>query len=421
MKVAGINADNDTNQGMLIPKLAKARVAKISDANLRQGTLIYIEDTAAAATHTNAKVSQITSNGFYYYDGIAWQPLQKPATADGVRADYVVSADGTTLMEWMNKRTETVDMNQYEDMAGVKIIEQNLLQGSRVKKFIMREGVTTVGHYAFADNPNMEITLANSLTHIENNAFQNNTKIKNVNLPNLLTVEAEAFSNTGITSVEMATIKEISARAFVNNSLLATVSLPQATIIGYEAFINNASLTNLDLPKVTEVKASAFRANTSLATLNLPQAITIGDYAFSGNTSLTSISLPNATTIERGVFLSNPSLTSVSLPKLTALGQQAFAGCINLNNIVIPSTIQKLAYGAFLASGWIVGIPFVTMQGAIPPIWYDGYDENLDVEGPVGAIGNKRLSTVFRVPMASVQAYKTAWAGIVDESKIVGY
>lgn len=72
IKVADINGNNNTNQGIIIPKLTKERVAKIANTNLIQGTLVYIEDPNASITNTNPKVTQITKNGFYHYDGTNW-------------------------------------------------------------------------------------------------------------------------------------------------------------------------------------------------------------------------------------------------------------------------------------------------------------------------------------------------------------
>lgn len=74
MEVAPVNADNDTNQGILIPKLSKTRVAAIADTNLTEGTLVYI-DSITGYSGTNTKVTKIISEGFYYYDGTSWRHI----------------------------------------------------------------------------------------------------------------------------------------------------------------------------------------------------------------------------------------------------------------------------------------------------------------------------------------------------------
>ncbi|MBV7440244.1 hypothetical protein KRX57_02310, partial [Weeksellaceae bacterium TAE3-ERU29] len=55
-----------TNEGILVPKLTKERVANIADGNLVEGTMVYVE--GATYSGSNDKVSKIDANGFYYYD-----------------------------------------------------------------------------------------------------------------------------------------------------------------------------------------------------------------------------------------------------------------------------------------------------------------------------------------------------------------
>lgn len=59
-----------TNQGIIAPRLSKTRIANIADESLVEGTLVYAtNDTYSGA---NAKVSKITENGYYFYNGTEW-------------------------------------------------------------------------------------------------------------------------------------------------------------------------------------------------------------------------------------------------------------------------------------------------------------------------------------------------------------
>ena len=53
-----------TNEGMLVPRLSKARLNSIAAANLKESTLVYVSDFSGATTSTTTNV---TSKGFYYY------------------------------------------------------------------------------------------------------------------------------------------------------------------------------------------------------------------------------------------------------------------------------------------------------------------------------------------------------------------
>ena len=59
-----------TNEGILIPRLSKDRVASIADAKLVKGTMIYVNDISS--TITNPKVTNIIAEDYYYYDGTQW-------------------------------------------------------------------------------------------------------------------------------------------------------------------------------------------------------------------------------------------------------------------------------------------------------------------------------------------------------------
>lgn len=74
IKPSTANATGNSNEGILIPKLTKQRIASIANANLVEGTLVYV-DSVTGYSGTNAKVSKIISEGFYYYDGTSWRHI----------------------------------------------------------------------------------------------------------------------------------------------------------------------------------------------------------------------------------------------------------------------------------------------------------------------------------------------------------
>ena len=92
-----------TNEGVLIPKLSKTRVANI--ATPEDATMIYVSDVTY--TGTNPTVADITSKGFYYYDE---DPVM-PANSKWKKLN--VNAGGTNLYNTDGALTDnrTVDMN----------------------------------------------------------------------------------------------------------------------------------------------------------------------------------------------------------------------------------------------------------------------------------------------------------------------
>ena len=53
-----------TNEGVLIPRVSKARLNSIATTNLKESTLVYVDNISGT---TNAVTSNVTSKGFYYY------------------------------------------------------------------------------------------------------------------------------------------------------------------------------------------------------------------------------------------------------------------------------------------------------------------------------------------------------------------
>lgn len=109
---------------------------------------------------------------------------------------------------------------------------------------------------------------------------------------------------------------------FVKGTLQALVT--DATSLRDYAAYQNTGLTSVSAPEATSVGSNAFRGCSSLVTVNLPKAITLHDYAFS----------------EIG------SLTSVSIPLVNSIGNSCFTACRNItfpNNELLARTVSSYA------------------------------------------------------------------------------
>lgn len=82
INMANVNENNDTNQGILIPRLSKTRVAEIHNNNLKTGTLVYVNNTDYTTATPNDKVKNIKKEGFYYYDSSYWQHISDNSTIE---------------------------------------------------------------------------------------------------------------------------------------------------------------------------------------------------------------------------------------------------------------------------------------------------------------------------------------------------
>lgn len=101
------------------------------------------------------------------------------------------------------------------------------------------------------------------------------------------------------------------------------------------------------------------------------------------------------------------SITTVTVEDLegvTSIGNAAFQSCSKLTSITLPNTITKINNSAFAWSGIIT----MRIEATTPP--------TLTATGAISM-----STTQIQVPMASVEAYKTAtgWSYFADI--IVGY
>ncbi len=235
-----------------------------------------------------------------------------------------------------------------------------------------------------------------------------------------------------------------------NNGVGVIVFDRPITTIGERAF-HYCNLTNVTIPdNVTTIGSNAFRYCNSLTSVTIPDSVTaIGFAAFNDCDSLTSVTIPNSvTTIEGYVFAYCSSLTSVTIPdRVTSIGSEVFcgcesltsvtigaglnylssdlfAGCTSLTSVVIPDNITKIYGSAFEGCSALervdIGAGIKEISDYAFRYCYILNDISVKAVTPpaitslsFGDIGTK---PTFRVPNASVEAYKTAgyWSNYAD-------
>lgn len=191
---------------------------------------------------------------------------------------------------------------------------------------------------------------------------------------------------------------EIGHEAFENCDSLTCITISEGvTEIKEDAFYGCSSLTCITLLEgMIKIGRETFFECKSLTSITLPQGLTeIGGWAFYGCSSLTDVTIPEGVTkIEEGTFSNCEFLTNVEIPKsITTIGSAAFEYCSALTCITIPEGIEYIQSFAF----WeCKGLTYIISKSVTPP-W----------------CGNKVFyevdkSTPIYVPMASVDAYKSA-------------
>lgn len=225
----------------------------------------------------------------------------------------------------------------------------------------------TIGSYAFLQCESLSyVTFLDGLQQIGDYAYQGCRSLTSVELPSTVnTVGRGAFSECGsLTYMSLPevygangstdfyfsyifsgygasdnthcipnslsrvkiTATSIPDNAFMYCKQLKTIEIPNAEIIGSNAFYDCSSLENLVLSEnLTTIQAYAFKDCYALSSIDLPSSVTsLGDYAFSGCQQLKKIELPSS---------------------VETVGQSAFDGCSNIEEMTLPKIYNNNAYG----------------------------------------------------------------------------
>ena len=340
------------------------------------------------------------------------QILQFPIVVNGQSF-----SDGRAAFDYITQNDIT-DVNFGGDVEVTKVVDGNDYQVTSVSGSNNSSG--------FKNYQNRIILLSN-LTSIGNSAFYDCNSLTSIEIPNSVTSIGElAFQSCiSLTSVSLpSTLTSIADRAFFYCSSLASITLPSTlTSIGELAFQSCISLTSITIPEgVTAIGGGVFSSCSSLEAFNgdgnsyykivdngrallVDGGKTLSAYAI-GNTA-TSYTIPvGVTSIGRSAFQSCSNLTEITIPdSVTSISAFAFWGCSSLTSITIPEGVTEISGSAFQSCR---SLTTMRVEATTPPTLSN-----------TNAIST--ATTQIQVPMASVEAYKTAtnWSNFADI--IVGY
>ena len=243
-----------------------------------------------------------------------------------------------------------------KDIPDYDIVSRWFVYRDKIKKVVIKAGVTSIGNYAFSYCDNISsITIPNSVTRIGDYAFENCRALLSITIPNSVTsIGNHAFlSCSGLTSITIPnSVTSIGNYAFWGCSGLTSITIPNSvTSIGDFAFGECGNLTSITIPNsVTSIANGVFLNCIRLTSVTIPNSVTsIGNGAFNQCYNLTSATIPNSvTSIGEQAFQLCRSLTSVTIPNsVTSIGAGAFLGCSGLTSITIPNSVTSIEHSAF--------------------------------------------------------------------------
>jgi hypothetical protein len=230
---------------------------------------------------------------------------------------------------------EKISLPNVKSLLMSKWTENDLMNFPQLEKYCSNLTVSDSDYYRRVETFYYDFSLSyiNYLGEKNYGTFEGCTKLKNISVPNVTTVDA---------------------RAFYQCQNLKTISMPKAKTLGASAFYNCKSLTTVYLPNISTLpntkwtdfntKKSYYRGvfeNCSklkkLTTLSLD---TVGIYSFKNCKLLEKVDLCcNLKSIGNNAFQNCTSLKSITIPKrVKTIGSSAFYNAKNLKKITIETT-----------------------------------------------------------------------------------
>ena len=218
-----------------------------------------------------------------------------------------------------------------------------------------------IGTEAFESCPNLQnVILGEGVTKIKEGAFKR-TAINTITIPNSVTsIEKDAFYYSKLQSIKIGCgLNTISSNAFAGTNLKEFIIPKNVICIRKGAFADCKSLTKIVIHnKVTRIEAGAFSNCTSLQTFDMandnPHYMVVDNVLFDKNQSYllqypsgkknSTYTIPNGVVLVTDYAFENiPSLRTIQIPNsVEEIGCGNFSNCKNLETIKIGNHVKKI-------------------------------------------------------------------------------
>ncbi len=266
-------------------------------------------------------------------------------------------------------------------------------------------GVATIGTYAFYNGTPTSITMSESVTKIEENAFSGCSGLTKVNISDL-----DAWFKISFSGSSASNPLYYAHHLYLNNTELTEITIPSSiTKINTNVLAGASAITSVTIPDgVTSIESSAFLGCSGLTSITIPSSVkNIGNNAFSGCSGLTSINIPNGvTSIGSSTFYNCSNLTSITIPdSVTSIGSHAFYNCSALTSITIPSRVTSIGISVFSGCNALATLTIPFVGGSSSSNTYLGYIFGASSYSNNSSYVPSSLKTVVVTNSSSIPSY----------------
>ncbi|WP_455558406.1 leucine-rich repeat protein [Agathobaculum hominis] len=184
------------------------------------------------------------------------------------------------------------------------------------------------------------------------------------------------FRMNALKTVSMPNATSVGSNTFLECGNLETVSLEKATSVGMYGFFQ-CTIKSLSMPELTTIGEMGFLEST-LSEVNMPKLTTVGNRAFLGS-GFTSVTIHSGVTYGDYAFAKSPNLQTVVVEEgVTELSDFMFADCDKLTQVSLPSTLEKINWAAFKKSSGDSKIGMIEIPASVTKIEDDAFSNACD-------------------------------------------
>lgn len=378
--------------------------------------------------------------GFYFRDGavVNYNVANTVFGNDCLPPDYNFLDYDTKFSLIIGKRTQVLYPLTHE-----KVVIKDVT-------FAENGVLSTIKPFSLAGLLMEEITLPDSVTTVEERAFNRSETLKTVRHSDSLELPYTAVANCdnytyeteggikyfegtiaiGVVgdALENYVVREGTTHIYKEcfngaTNKVKTVSLPSSLkSIGQNAFDSCYYLTTVEMREgVTVIENEAFNGCSSLATISLPQTlIMLGQRVFNGCEKMTELTIPSSVK-EMGEFYGFSSLEKINVPAgVGKIAENLFGKCTSLKNVTIEDGITEICENSFLNCINLVSITIPASVTTVSENAFKGCEKlaDIDVKSDLILSENVTDSAVYKGQVFDGLYYRgTKVTGIADLTK----
>ena len=315
---------------------------------------------------------------------------------------------------------------EYFEIGDGVFLGQCAFQDSQLKEVVF--GATElqyINDYAFANTPLENVSLHPSIISISYNAFSGCKNLKEIDLKNVKSIFAHAFSESGLQTIESTVVETISEGAFSGCKELTYVSLPNVINIPLWTFAGSG-VVGVYMTNVLKVGDGAFEDCVDLTSVQFKDKVSVGAQSFMNCKNLEALPF-TITGVDIQSFEGCSSLKKATIEaNIEDRCVRVFANCTALEEVTI--TGENLAIGAeFFAGCTSLKKVFITDTGAdngvILTSAFGTTSQNIEVylEVPETFLWKGKVPTNVTVYVPEEYAEKFAGEWLAEEGQIVAF